>query len=575
MAMREGQNLSAKKCFRTSKSDKIRKRIMLCCSPKGVNGMIEIIYKEDQKKSGEKDRFFRIPNNIRQIGEIRGHQKIYIEDYAYTFLKKISRNGAGEGQAAILLGQYHWSEGCAYLFIRSALQIDDMEVSPDHLAFTDKVWGQIYEEEKKYFPEQEIVGWFVSLPGFNMEISEGMLKTHLNHFAGNDKTLFVMEPGEREEAFFLYEGGRLTRQPGFYIYYEKNEAMQAYMIEKSQNKSIEETEKIPDRAVVDFRKAVKDKKEKEQEAAAPAKKRVVWMAGACTAAAVLAVGITFFNSYQGMENTMGTLLEGNSSAGEDMAAAEAGAGVQENPDAAGQTDSAGEDTPAAETPQDAGVQEGASGADETAEDQSGQNTASLTDGAEAAGSSTGGADGSGTAGSAADGSGGAGTADSAADGADGSGTVGSAADGADGSGTVGSASAGADGSGTAGSAADGSDGTGTGDSASSSGNSGGTDSAGLTSSSDAADGTDAAASGSQSQVLISPEALNPDNTQQETTVSGSASGVRQYTIRRGDTLSSICEAQYGTIARIDEVCRLNGISPEDIIYAGQKILLPE
>ena len=520
MAMREGQNLSAKKCFRTSKSDKIRKGIMLCCSPKGVNGMIEIIYKEDQKKSGEKDRFFRIPNNIRQIGEIRGHQKIYIEDYAYTFLKKISRNGAGEGQAAILLGQYHWSEGCAYLFIRSALQIDDMEVSPDHLAFTDKVWGQIYEEEKKYFPEQEIVGWFVSLPGFNMEISEGMLKTHLNHFAGNDKTLFVMEPGEREEAFFLYEGGRLTRQPGFYIYYEKNEAMQAYMIEKSQNKSIEETEKIPDRAVVDFRKAVKDKKEKEQEAAAPAKKRVVWMAGACTAAAVLAVGITFFNSYQGMENTMGTLLEGNSSAGEDMAAAEAGAGVQENPDAAGQTDSAGEDTPAAETPQDAGVQEGASGADETAEDQSGQNTASLTDGAEAAGSSTGGAD-------------------------------------------------------TAGSAADGSDGTGTGDSASSSGNSGGTDSAGLTSSSDAADGTDAAASGSQSQVLISPEALNPDNTQQETTVSGSASGVRQYTIRRGDTLSSICEAQYGTIARIDEVCRLNGISPEDIIYAGQKILLPE
>ena len=565
MAMREGQNLSAKKCFRASKSDKIRKRIMLCCSPKGVNGMIEIIYKEDQKKSGEKDRFFRIPNNIRQIGEIRGHQKIYIEDYAYTFLKKISRNGAGEGQAAILLGQYHWSEGCAYLFIRSALQIDDMEVSPDHLAFTDKVWGQIYEEEKKYFPEQEIVGWFVSLPGFNMEISEGMLKTHLNHFAGNDKTLFVMEPGEREEAFFLYEGGRLTRQPGFYIYYEKNEAMQAYMIEKSQNKSIEETEKIPDRAVVDFRKAVKDKKEKEQEAAAPAKKRVVWMAGACTAAAVLAVGITFFNSYQGMENTMGTLLEGNSSAGEDMAAAEAGAGVQGTegtPDAAGQTDSAGEDTPAAETPQDAGVQEGASGADETAEDQSGQDTASLTDGAEAAGSAADGADGSGTAGSAADGSGGAGAADSAADGADGSGTVGSAADGADGSGT-------------AGSAADGSDGTGTGDSASSSGNSGGTDSAGLTSSSDAADGTDGAVSGSQSQVLISPEALNPDNTQQETTVSGSASGVRQYTIRRGDTLSSICEAQYGTIARIDEVCRLNGISPEDIIYAGQKILQPE
>ena len=85
-------------------------------------------------------------------------------------------------------------------------------------------------------------------------------------------------------------------------------------------------------------------------------------------------------------------------------------------------------------------------------------------------------------------------------------------------------------------------------------------------------------SSGQDQVLISPEAMNPEKSAEEeaaSSVSGVPAGVRQYTIRRGDTLSSICEAQYGTISRIDEVCRLNGISPEDIIYAGQKILLPE
>lgn len=462
--------------------------------------MIEIIYKEDQKKSGDKSGFFRIPNNIRQIGEIKGHQKIYIEDYAYTFLKKISRNGAGEGRAAILLGQYHWSEGCSYLFVKSALQIDDMEVSLDHLAFTDKVWGQIYEEEKKYFPDQEIVGWFVSLPGFNMEISEGMLKTHLNHFAGNDKTLFVMEPGEREEAFFLYEGGRLTRQPGFYIYYEKNEAMQAYMIEKSQNKSIEETEKIPDRAVVDFRKAVKDKKEKEQQMVNPARKRAVWMAGACTAAAVLAVGITFFNSYQGMENTMGTLLEGSASTEEAKEAEETGASAQEITDNAQETGALGQaDTgaeaaqstmepsqDAAESSQGVQIQEGTQESDETAENQAEEGAVPSPGDAQITESGT------------------------------------------------------------------------------SSENTG-----------DVGDVGSAAASSNENQVLISPEALNPDSSQQEAASADSVSGVRQYTIRRGDTLSSICEAEYGTIARIDEVCRLNGISPEDIIYAGQKILLPE
>ena len=48
-----------------------------------------------------------------------------------------------------------------------------------------------------------------------------------------------------------------------------------------------------------------------------------------------------------------------------------------------------------------------------------------------------------------------------------------------------------------------------------------------------------------------------------------------YMIQRGDTLTSICQKQYGTISRINEICQLNGISPEDIIYAGGKLLLPE
>ena len=59
----------------------------------------------------------------------------------------------------------------------------------------------MYEDSKKYFPEQEIVGWFAGFPGFNMEITEEIRKTHLDHFAGNDKVLFLMEPGEMEEAF--------------------------------------------------------------------------------------------------------------------------------------------------------------------------------------------------------------------------------------------------------------------------------------------------------------------------------------------------------------------------------------
>lgn len=38
--------------------------------------------------------------------------------------------------------------------------------------------------------------------------------------------------------------------------------MQAYMIDMSENKSIEETEHVPDRAVIDFRRTVRGKKKR-------------------------------------------------------------------------------------------------------------------------------------------------------------------------------------------------------------------------------------------------------------------------------------------------------------------------
>lgn len=416
--------------------------------------MIEIIYKEEQKRTQGKEEFFRIPNNIRQIGEVKGHQKIYIEDYAYTFLKKISRNQEKGGKAAILFGEYHWQEGCGYLFIKSALEIQDLEVSPEHIVFSEKVWGQVYEESRKYFPEQDIVGWFVSLPGFNMQMNESLLKTHLNHFAGSDKTLFVLEPGENEDAFFLYENNQLVRQPGYYIYYEKNELMQAYMIEMSQNKSIEETEKIPDRAVVDFRRAIKEKKEETKESetdARPMHKTRILGAGA--AAAILVVGITFFNSYEKMEGTLGKITSDT---------------VQETESEPVSGDNVQQPLIPSVTPKAEPVET------ESAEEWLGtQTTGEISEEPEKA----------------------------------------------------------------------------------------------------------PPAEEKKQEMEAQPENSGTDRGEEmnpEEAETATSPGIMQeYIIQRGDTMTSICKNKYGTIERLEEICQMNGIAPEDIIYAGQKIMLPE
>lgn len=126
--------------------------------------MIEIVYEKEKQKPEGNEGFFRIPNNIRQIGEIRGTQKIYIEDYAYTYLCRISSENSHRGIAAILLGQANWKEGISYLFIKSAVALPDMEVTEEHLTFTQEIWNHVYEKNKEYFPEQEVVGWFLSIP---------------------------------------------------------------------------------------------------------------------------------------------------------------------------------------------------------------------------------------------------------------------------------------------------------------------------------------------------------------------------------------------------------------------------
>lgn len=267
--------------------------------------MIEIVYEKEKQKPEGNEEFFRIPNNIRQIGEVGGIQKIYIEDYAYTYLCRIASENSGRGISAILLGQSNWRDGTSYLFIKSAIVLTDMEINEEHLVFTQEIWNHVYEKNKEYFQEQEIVGWFLSIPGCSMEINQIICQTHLNHFGGNDKILFVMEPLEKEEAFYRYEDGKMIRQTGFYVYYEKNEAMRNYLVSQNE-KSEKKSEEVDDAAVHTFRKKIEKKTGQEQKKAGfPLFKT----ASVCAAAAVLAVGVLYLNDYKKLKGTEAVLAD--------------------------------------------------------------------------------------------------------------------------------------------------------------------------------------------------------------------------------------------------------------------------
>lgn len=195
--------------------------------------MIEIVY---DKKTAEKDvkneTQYKMPKNIRQIGNAPDKKKIYIEDYVMTFLRKIAEPGNTTSRGAILLGEYFKDGETETLFISGAVEAQNLEFDVDQIKFDDHIWSKLYADINKYFENLSVVGWFLSRMGFSTDINDKITRLHLENFRGRDKVLFVMDSLECDDAFYVCEKNRLIRQRGYYIYYVRNEPMQNYIISR-------------------------------------------------------------------------------------------------------------------------------------------------------------------------------------------------------------------------------------------------------------------------------------------------------------------------------------------------------
>lgn len=271
--------------------------------------MIEVIYKDEKQTAKGSEGIWNLPKNIRQIGLPEEEYRIYIEDYVYTFLKKTAEKTEKEetGSVVVFTGETRWDSGFCYLFIKGALLADMGDVTADHAEFSDATWQKLHEEVKQYFDGQEITGWFLTQKSLPMEVSEGLQRIHMKLFGG-EKVLMLMDPAEKEEAFFCYANGTMVRQSGYYIYYEKNPQMQAYMLEKNPELNQPEQETVSDDAVRAFRKIIQKKHKDEVQETEEGPSVFSYAATACLVLAVLTVGVQFYQNYNS-RTASGTITE--------------------------------------------------------------------------------------------------------------------------------------------------------------------------------------------------------------------------------------------------------------------------
>ncbi len=308
--------------------------------------MIEFVYRENAEEKGTEWKP-ELPKNVKQIGEPEEKRKIYIEDYVITYLKRLAGEEMLNSKLAILLGDTERAGGISYLFIKGAVGLKDLEYTEQGIPFTDEVWAEIYGTMKEYFADLDILGWYLSLPGYPMELSQELLKVHRDYFGGADKLLMVSDSAEGEADFFVYENGKMLRQRGYAIFYQQNEAMQRYMIETGNGESIDEKEHFEDRAIQSFRTIIQEKKEQNGQ------KRVLtflYMASTFLVMVVLVIGITLINNYEkmeGMETALRELSNSLEQQDSELADAYADLGQAEDTEDSGKED--GENTADAES----------------------------------------------------------------------------------------------------------------------------------------------------------------------------------------------------------------------------------
>ncbi len=181
------------------------------------------------------DEEFFFPSNVKQMGAMDDEMKIYMEDYVYTYLYQYAKSGGCSEKMAALVGRQMCIDGENVVLISGAIQAHGMAQEGGSLRFSPETWEYIGSQLEMYFRGLTLVGWVHCQPGFGAFLAAKDDAFHQVHFKESWQVLFVLDAMDKLDGFYRYnsEQSGLQQAKGYFIYYEKNQQMQEYMLDHS------------------------------------------------------------------------------------------------------------------------------------------------------------------------------------------------------------------------------------------------------------------------------------------------------------------------------------------------------
>jgi proteasome lid subunit RPN8/RPN11 len=120
------------------------------------------------------------------------------------------RQHARSSMHAEVCGVLIGPRGGADVQITACIEGENAAQAGTHVTFTQETWEHVYKIKDAQFPEERIVGWYHSHPGFGIFLSDHDAFIHKN-FSSTDQIAWVFDPHSDEEGCFGWNDGRLER----------------------------------------------------------------------------------------------------------------------------------------------------------------------------------------------------------------------------------------------------------------------------------------------------------------------------------------------------------------------------
>lgn len=278
------------------------------------------IVTENRRTNEKAEDMATFPRNFRQIGTPEGEKHIFIEDYVYTYLHPAFL-GMNERRVCILVGRTETHGKNTNIYVNGAFELPEIAYCGTAPVFQEKIRTEICSLIKRYFDGSTLLGWFYDEKGTAPCLTPELERIMKNFFGGNNRLLLLSDSLEKEETLYIYEDGAVHKKEGYYIYYERNQAMQEYMIVSRKDTSQEvKPEEVRDEALKNYRELVLNRPKKNFQL--PAFHSLVYGSGLLVVIAIIVVGISMFNNYEKMkklETAVSVMEQKNDSSGTDPA----------------------------------------------------------------------------------------------------------------------------------------------------------------------------------------------------------------------------------------------------------------